>query len=359
MTRYKDIIIPVENANDETVQIIALPKSQGQYVDEGQVVCQIETSKSIVDVESPESGYFFSHYCVGDAVVPGRVLGYVGADTNYVPLKAERITTAVSIGNKYSNKALKLIEEHRLGLEPFGHLSKVKEVDVLNYLNKLHVGGIAEKHSFSKDDFCGEHLILWGAGLQAIVVLDLLRAMGCIDLVKCIVDQTPSTNDLYGIPVIQSSRIDEIIGLGAARFHICIGSAKAKLEVAKLLEQRAVEVITLIHPSAVISGSAALGKGVYIGPLVYVGPEVVIGSYSQINNCTSIAHHCKIGAYVMISDACHVGGTVTIGGNSTLGIGVIINRDINIGVNVSIPSGERVFNHLPDHTIVKFNKKVK
>lgn len=358
MSNRFDIFVPVENANDESVTIVAIKYDQGALVKNGDIVYEIETSKSIVEIEAPADGYFFSHYPVNGAVIPGKVCGYIGDQEKYIPFVINAGIPS-SESNKFSIRALNLIKKHKLDLSVFSSLSRVKESDVTNYILNTSKLDELPPHQLTSDCFKGEHLVLWGAGLQSVVVLDLLASLGKLGIVKCIIDQLPKVADIQGIPVISSSRFDELITLGASNFHICIGSTTAKSAVGEKLKSKSIKTSSLIHPTAHVSPSASIGEGVYIGPFVYIGPEVGLGNFSQINNCSSIAHHSKLGQYVMISDACHIGGTVQIGDNSLLGIGVIVNRDIQIGDNVTIPSGEKIFTNILSGSNVKSFKRIK
>ena len=115
------------------------------------------------------------------------------------------------------------------------------------------------------------------------------------------------------------------------------------------------EVISAIHPSAVVSGMARLGKGVFIGAQATIGPDVAIGDFSQVLSGATVAHHCKLGKYVSVSDGAHLGGNVSVGDCALIGIGANINKRITIGKNAVVVSGATVIDHVPDDYTVRLN----
>ena len=63
-----------DNVNDEEVIIASLYFKDNDKVDAGAVVCQLDTSKTAIDVEAPKSGFLKIHVTEGDEVPIGMCL---------------------------------------------------------------------------------------------------------------------------------------------------------------------------------------------------------------------------------------------------------------------------------------------
>lgn len=66
--------VPRENVNDKTVVIKRINFNSGEKVKQGDVVLQIETSKTIIDIESPNSGLVIHNLSEGSEVKIGAPL---------------------------------------------------------------------------------------------------------------------------------------------------------------------------------------------------------------------------------------------------------------------------------------------
>jgi pyruvate dehydrogenase E2 component (dihydrolipoamide acetyltransferase) len=138
------ILVPREHVNDDSVFLTDWVVGDGARVEAGAVVCNIETSKAIVEVEAPVAGFVRQRARVGDEVPVGGVLGYVteAADTALPetrPARAEPADTGL-----ISAKARRKIAE--LGLDPalFAGRRNVREKDVLEMAAHLAASGTEE-----------------------------------------------------------------------------------------------------------------------------------------------------------------------------------------------------------------------
>jgi pyruvate/2-oxoglutarate dehydrogenase complex dihydrolipoamide acyltransferase (E2) component len=129
------IVVPREHVNDDTVFLTEWLAAEGTRVEAGTVVCTIETSKALVEIEAPGAGFVRHHARVGDEVPVGGVLGYLteAADTALpeAPLAAAAAPAGAADAALISAKARKKMEE--LGLDPalFAGRGNVREKDVL------------------------------------------------------------------------------------------------------------------------------------------------------------------------------------------------------------------------------------
>ena len=128
------VLVPRFSANDDSAILVAWTKNNGEPVSEGERICDLEFSKSVVEVPAPRGGFLFHTRAVGDEIAVGKPLAII-SDTAERP-KTVAEGAARPTGVKVTAKARKLIEAHGLDLGFFQGLGIVKEEHVLAVLKK-------------------------------------------------------------------------------------------------------------------------------------------------------------------------------------------------------------------------------
>jgi pyruvate/2-oxoglutarate dehydrogenase complex dihydrolipoamide acyltransferase (E2) component len=68
------VTIPQETVNDESVRILTWKVASGSKVEKDQQLCEVETSKAVMDIEAPEAGIVMYSAKAGDEVPVGSVI---------------------------------------------------------------------------------------------------------------------------------------------------------------------------------------------------------------------------------------------------------------------------------------------
>lgn len=129
---------------------------------------------------------------------------------------------------------------------------------------------------------------------------------------------------------------------------VAIGNNAIRAEKLRWLSEISAPVVTLVHPSAVVSQYAELGAGTVVMPGVVVNVSSKIGDGAILNTACSIDHDCDIGDCVHISPGARLAGGVIVGNHSWVGIGACVRQLIRIGENVTVGAGAAVVSNLPD-----------
>ena len=124
---------------------------------------------------------------------------------------------------------------------------------------------------------------------------------------------------------------------------------------AKLMELvgAGAQLVSLIHPHAMISRYAAIGMGsvVFAGVVVNAGAQ--IGSGAILNTGCSVDHDCVLEDAVHVSPGARLAGAVQVGSKSWIGIGACVRQSIHIGSHVIVGAGAAVVSDVADsHTVV-------
>ena len=296
---------------------------------------------------------------VDDEIKIGQPLAWL-SDTPGAPAPESpnpSVTSQPSSGRLVSRDAAALLDQHALSVDQFPGTGPIRKCDVDAFL-RTHAGEKNDDWSHLIDRLAinENSTLIFGAKAQGAVVLECLEATQTRS--ACVfVDDHPNQAQLLGIPVVTSEALVAIRERGVKRAHVSIAAAAAKLACARRLEQAGFEIVSVTHPSSVLSPSARMGKGVFLGPLTLVGAEAVLEDFVQVNNGASIAHHCVVGTAARLSDGARLAGSVRLGECAFLGIGVTVNEKIEIGARSTVVSGVSVFNHVPPDSIVRTDGK--
>lgn len=187
-------------------------------------------------------------------------------------------------------------------------------------------------------------IAIMGASGHCKVVADLALLNGYDDIV--FVDKNPEIDMLGEYPVADEDKDLDYYIEKKYDFVVGIGDAGIRRKVQEMLEARGVNVVTLIHPAAVVAYDVEIGAGTVVMAGAVVNPGTTIGKGCIINTSSSVDHDNVIGDYCHISVGSHTAGTVTMGDNCWLGIGAIVSNNIDICSDVFMGAGTVVVKNL-------------
>ena len=127
-----------------------------------------------------------------------------------------------------------------------------------------------------------------------------------------------------------------------ADFFVAIGSNSVRGKVQENLIEKGLNVVSLIHPSAVIGAKVEIGIGNVVMAGVVINSSSTVGKGCIINTSSSLDHDNVIGDYVHISSGASLDGTVKVGKGTWVGIGSVISNNLNICSDCKIGAGSVV-----------------
>jgi len=144
MKILEEIFIPQESVNDEDVVIVELFFKNGDSVNKGDNILEIETSKAIISIETHNDG-FIEYFCKeGDRVNIGSIVSKIFDQPKLKEekeiIKVKENSNNVTIDSMtpktiFSKKARQFIEENNLNVEMFEGRDFVNVDDVTLFLN--------------------------------------------------------------------------------------------------------------------------------------------------------------------------------------------------------------------------------
>jgi len=131
-------------------------------------------------------------------------------------------------------------------------------------------------------------------------------------------------------------------------FFVAIGNNPVRERIFHMLHTGGAQIVSLIHPQAVISDSVRIGRGVAVMAGAVVNHSAVLEDGVIVNTCSSVDHDCHIGAFTHISVGAHLAGTVTVGGNTFIGAGATVINNISMCADCTVGAGAVVVKNLTE-----------
>jgi sugar O-acyltransferase (sialic acid O-acetyltransferase NeuD family) len=196
-----------------------------------------------------------------------------------------------------------------------------------------------------------------GAGGHAKVVIEILAADSVYEVIGLLdAERGRVGTSMHGIPVLGGDDLlDQQYHGGVSHAFIGLGGAADNGPRRRLFEKvRAVgfDVVTVVHPHAVVSPSATLGRGATVAANAVIGPDASLGENVIVNTGAVVDHDCSVGSHVhvaigarlasgvVLEDGVHVGAGATVlqglrvGEDAVIGAGAVVVRDVEPGVVV-------------------------
>lgn len=180
-------------------------------------------------------------------------------------------------------------------------------------------------------------LVIIGASGHGKVIADIAVKCGYQDIV--FLDDNENVKECAGFSVV--GKVSDAINMDDDKI-VAIGNA----EIRQKIQSQLSNLVTLIHPSAVVSRRVKIDEGTVIMAGAVINSDVVIGKGVIINTGSSVDHDCIVDNYAHISVGAHVAGTVYIGDRTWVGAGSTISNNLNICKDCIIGAGSVVIRNI-------------
>jgi sugar O-acyltransferase (sialic acid O-acetyltransferase NeuD family) len=132
---------------------------------------------------------------------------------------------------------------------------------------------------------------------------------------------------------------------------VAIGDNITRLDKTRYLISSGAPIISLIHPTSVVSKYSSIKLGSVVMANAVINPFAKIGLACIVNTSATIDHDCELMEAVHVSPGANLAGSVRVKECTWIGIGASVNQCLSIGKNVIIGSGSVVINDIPDTVI--------
>lgn len=204
---------------------------------------------------------------------------------------------------------------------------------------------------------CAPKCVILGGGGHAKVLIDSMRAGGAAEPVA-VLDSSSKLRKkkVLGVPILgNDTRLEGLVRQGVRHFAVGLGSVGDSGPRRRLYEmavQRGLEPVTVIHPSAVVSGEATVGPGCHIFPRAVVNAGATLGENVIVNTGAIVEHDCVVGGHAHVATGARLASTVNVGENAFVGAGATVRQCLSIGEGAVVGAGAVVVKNVPAGAVV-------
>lgn len=182
-------------------------------------------------------------------------------------------------------------------------------------------------------------LVIIGAGGHGRVVADIAKLCGYHEIIFL---------DDAEIEGVSGKVCDYIKYIQTSDFIVGIGNNAIREKIYQELSGSKAEIVTLIHPKAVVAEQVKHGRGTVVmaGAVINVG--TLIGDGVVVNTNSSIDHDCVVEDFCHVSVGASLCGTVKIGRQTMIGAGATVINNVVVCEGCVIGAGATVIQDIKE-----------
>ena len=139
MSELFAVTVPQENANDEFATVVDWPVNSGEWVEQGDSIVELETSKAVYEINAEKPGYLFYELSAGIRVSIGVTIAYLSEKPERPSELDSNLANTISETEgeiHISSRARKLLNEYDLDALAFKGTSRIRVADVQEYIEE-------------------------------------------------------------------------------------------------------------------------------------------------------------------------------------------------------------------------------
>ena len=196
--------------------------------------------------------------------------------------------------------------------------------------------------SSSNQIHAGSSLVIFGAGGHGRVIVDAALLMHRWSRIVVSDRKLPDnrTELLTGVDLLT---VAAALALDAS-IHVAIGNNQLRQREANALGIK--QLMSVVHPRAVISIFSSVGAGCFVAAGAVIGPSAQLGLGVIVNHGAVIDHDTEVGSFSHIAPNAALGGHVKVGQRVLIGSGATVLPSIVICDDVTVGAGSVINTHL-------------
>lgn len=348
------------DVNEEQAQIVKMYVKNNEYVKKGNMLCSLETTKIIFDVEAKISGYVVFFVQEGAKIKFGEILYVIKKKAeDIVEIKKKKnLEENINI-NKFmlTKKAEKYLQYENVKIEDIKSKFKGKKIIKVNDIkNILKLGIIKKGTNIITINNC-KRIVIIGAGAGGELVADILLSNTDYEIIGFVDDNPRKKFQFYNIKVIYKDVRTFPFKFNRDLFDGVILSFASDMDLRKdifnLYNKEGINFVNAIDKNVIIGRNVKIGNGNVIGANTYIGTSTIIGNNNWIAASVSIDHHNEIGNHNLFGPNFSSPGIVSIGNLNKFGANSSLSNYIKIGNNNVIMNNVAIYKNIQDNKNIK------
>lgn len=155
---------------------------------------------------------------------------------------------------------------------------------------------------------------------------------------------------------------DDVIGSSideGCRYVLSLSNNARRLKLFEIISSQEREVMSLVHPSAVISSSAQIGPGATVLAGAIISTRARLGTSVFVNYAALVGHDVSVGDGAFIAPGARLLGEAEIGVRTQIGTNAVILPQVKVGSDAKISAGAVVTRDVPNGAAVMVQQKTR
>ena len=378
-----NVNLPKLGTNMTEALVVQWLKKEGDSVSTGEALLEVETEKATFEVEADSPGVLRAILAQpGETISVAMPLGVIGDENEDLTGHLKELehlrdnadseerhiseiytqwrdSSPASATSSQTNLAPSTTRTNRPGASPAARrLAKEIGVDLIDLARSSPDGKIVQEEDVRRAAQ-GMPIVIFGAGLGASQVMDVLRFLPEFRLVGLVDDDEDLwDSEIFENPVYGMDKLKEGVKNGEIQAVAISLHSEHRMKVARRLMEACPELSfpALVHPNAYLAQGVVLEDGVLVEAGAVVGAGTVIREGTIVDMGVIISHHCDIGAFTNLAPHCTISGAVKVKEHAVIMTGAVVANTSTIGRNVVVTPGSVVASDsIPDNVIVQGN----
>lgn len=204
-------------------------------------------------------------------------------------------------------------------------------------------------------DYSKTPVIIIGTGAEARVALDMCNTLEVLVygfLTEDVEEIHQELNDILILGELGGKDAENILKEENTRILLAVKDPDKRQEMVEELSSKRADIISLVHPSAVVSPYAQIGNGSLVYAQATVHANSMVGAYSLVMSGVVISPDVVIGENVTIESNAVIGANVVIEDECVIGSGAVIQAGLTIGRESLVGAGAVVLTDVPENATV-------
>ena len=331
------------NASDLSYKI-DIHHEDGSQVKSGDLICDIETSKSTFEIHSEHSGVIYFNPItrssnlakVGEAIAVIDDSGIVN-DLNLV-FNILETKLGDEKPDNFTKKAYDYCKTNNINVDGFKEY-EIVTIDIVKETCNTSTSIISK---FKNDN----KIIIIGAGGQGLELLDIINKNKIFDFAGFVDPKYSLKNEYCGYEIIgNDDDLDNLRSQGIK--YAAIAAGWLNISLTKSLLNKVLNagfvLPNLVHPNAYIYPSATLRGGVQVYANAVIGANADIGFASVVQNLALVSHDSILGSAVFVAPGAKIAGNVNVGDYAIIGMNATVYLRVKIESERIIKNNESVY----------------